>query len=408
MTHKTQTLLQKFKKGDLIFQSGDAGDCAYIIDSGRVEIFSTTSGIELPLNNLGVGEIFGEMAILDRNPRSASARALDDVLVSVVSRHQFEQRIDQADPIVRLLVSILVKRLRKNALSSDSLLLTDPPGNREVGPEKITMDHSQTQVIEKIKFEAELYEALKNDSFILHYQPIISIKTNKIAGFESLIRWQSDTRGMVRPDLFMNVAEETSLIVPIGKWVFEKSCETLHKFQHKLRAEKKAHHDFFITVNISGKQFADPQFFNMLETVPKQFSVNQKNVKLEITEKILLEGNIFFFWIEKCRAQGFPVSLDDFGTGYSMLSYLSDFNVDNIKIDQSFVRKIEQDHRTRIVVQAIINIAKGLGIEVIAEGVETEKQARLLRDLGCDYLQGFYYSRPIPFDEAWQYLLTHI
>ncbi len=394
-----QTSLKKFKKGEIIFKTGDEGDCAYIIDIGRVQIYGENFGVEVPINTLGPGEIFGEMAILDRSGRSASAKALEDVQVSVVSRLQFEQRMDQADPIVRLLVSILLKRMRNNlGQSKDDL---DSEINEQ---KKIEQEQNHSKVIEKIKFEAELFEALANNAFLLYFQPIIHTATNRTVGFEALIRWQSDSRGMVRPDLFMGVAEETSLITPIGKWVFEKACECLKQFQDHLKKIAPQAHDFFVTVNISGKQFSDINFFHMLEVTPAKYGVKEKNIKLEITEKILLEGNIFFYWIEKCRSLGFPVSLDDFGTGYSMLSYLSDFNVDNLKIDQSFIRKIEQDHKTRIIVQAIINIAKGLDIEVVSEGVETEKQARILKDLGCDYFQGYYFGRPMPFADAIKFL----
>jgi EAL domain-containing protein (putative c-di-GMP-specific phosphodiesterase class I) len=276
---------------------------------------------------------------------------------------------------------------------------------------RVAAQDTHNKVIEKIKFEAELFEALMDQAFLLYFQPIVDAHTFQIVGFEALIRWQSETRGMVRPDLFMGVAEETSLIVPIGKWVFEKACETLKEFQNHIQGiAKGAIPDLFVAVNISGKQFSDINFFRMLETVPAKYGVNEKHVKLEITEKILLEGNIFFYWIEKCRTMGFPVSLDDFGTGYSMLSYLSEFNVDSLKIDQSFVKKIEQDPKTRIIIQAIINIAKGLNIDVVAEGVETEKQALILRELGCDFLQGYYFGKPASYQDTLIYItnaLTH-
>ncbi len=394
----SQTTLKKFKKGEMIFRTNDDGDCAYIIDSGRVQIFSENFGTEVTINTLGPGEIFGEMAILDHSPRSASARALEDLQVSMVSRLQFQQRMDMADPIVRLLVSILLKRMRNN------LGVSPTPNTNEISSQ-INAQEAHNKVIDKIKFEAELFEALMDQAFLLYFQPIVHSETFKVIGFEALIRWQSETRGMVRPDLFMGVAEETSLIVPIGKWVFEKACESLRNFHTFLSSKFNTNNpSLFLAVNISGKQFSDINFFQMLETTPKKYGINEKNLKLEITEKILLEGNIFFYWLEKCRSMGFPISLDDFGTGYSMLSYLSDFNVDSLKIDQSFVRKLEQDSKTRIIVQAIISIAKGLNVEVVAEGVETEIQAQILRDLGCDYLQGYYFGKPMSYQDTLTYL----
>lgn len=392
----SQTTLKKFKKGDLIFRTNEDGNCAYIIDSGRVQIFTENFGVEVTVNTLGPGEIFGEMAIIDHSKRSASARALEDLQVSTVSRVQFQQRMDTADPIVRLLVSILLKRMRGNLGAEESV---------KEATSHASAQETHNKVIDKIKFEAELFEALMDQSFLLFFQPIVHSETFKIMGFEALIRWQSESRGMVRPDLFMGVAEETSLIVPIGKWVFEKACESLRNFHTFLSSKvNNPNPNLFLAVNISGKQFSDINFFQMLETTPKKFGIDEKNIKLEITEKILLEGNIFFYWIEKCRSMGFPISLDDFGTGYSMLSYLSDFNVDSLKIDQSFVRKLEQDPKTRIIVQAIINIAKGLKVEVVAEGVETEEQAKILKNLGCDFLQGYYFGKPMSYQETLTYL----
>ncbi len=392
----SQTTLKKYKKGEIVFRTHDEGDCAYIIDSGRVQIFTENFGVEVAVSTLGPGEIFGEMAILDHSTRSASARALEDLQVSIVSRTQFQQRMDIADPIVRLLVSILLKRMRDN-LGVDKHQISEK--------HQLDAQESHSKVIDKIKFEAELFEALMDQSFLLYFQPIVCAETFKAMGFEALIRWQSESRGMVRPDLFMGVAEETSLIVPIGKWVFEKACESLRSFQNFLASKSNAtRQDIFLAVNISGKQFSDINFFHMLETIPQKYGIKESHLKLEITEKILLEGNIFFYWIEKCRSMGFPVSLDDFGTGYSMLSYLSDFNVDTIKIDQSFVRKLEQEPKARIIVQAIISIAKGLNVEVVAEGVETEKQAIILRELGCNYLQGYFFGRPVPYQETLTYL----
>lgn len=413
-----QTTLKRFKAKEIIFNAGDEGDCAYIIDSGRVQIFIEKLGLEIPVNVLGVGEIFGEMAILDRSPRSASARALNEVQVSVVSRTQFEQRIEQADPIVKLLVSILLKRLRSNlggginAIAGQSSILVGGEGGSleaKQNGDAQEGDHpdvkeSHNQVIEKIKFEAELHEALKNDHFLLYYQPIVDLHTGRVAGFESLIRWKSDTRGMVRPDLFIGVAEETSLIVPIGKWVLRESFKALAAFNESLTkagvSESKKADSLFMTINISGKQFLDPQFFSDVLALPEEFAINPKRVKMEITEKIFLSGNLSFFWLEKLRSMGFPISLDDFGTGYSMLSYLSQFNFDSLKIDQSFIRKIHTDDKTRIVVSAIVGLAKGLNIEIIAEGVEYQEQVDILKEMGCHLVQGYFYGKPMPFTEA--------
>lgn len=399
---------KRFRHGEVIFDEGDHGDCAYIIERGRVEIFVTSASERVSLTTLGVGEIFGEMSVIDGSPRSASAVAIEPCELVVVSSEAISERIDAADPIVRLLISMLLKRMRFTNRSAKRLPGEDgaPASNLAIDLiEPNTVSHQTHEVLEKMRIESELKQGLLSDEFALHFQPIIDLKKRSIAGFEALIRWSSPSRGLVRPDIFMGIAEETSLIVPIGKWVMEKACYSLAQMEKAIRG-KGSHEPLFMSINISGRQFHDVHFFDHLTNAVKVNNIDSKQIKLEVTERIFMEGPAAIHAIKKCRSLGFPVALDDFGTGFSSLSYLAQFQVDNLKVDQSFIRRMLKDERTFVITQAIIAMANGLNVPVVAEGIEKDDDFRALHDMHCRYGQGYLFSRPLPYDEALDLLLN--
>jgi EAL domain-containing protein (putative c-di-GMP-specific phosphodiesterase class I) len=203
----------------------------------------------------------------------------------------------------------------------------------------------------------------------------------------------------------MGIAEETSLIVPIGKWVMEKACYSLAQMEKAIRG-KGSHEPLFMSINISGRQFHDVHFFDHLTNAVKVNNIDSKQIKLEVTERIFMEGPAAIHAIKKCRSLGFPVALDDFGTGFSSLSYLAQFQVDNLKVDQSFIRRMLKDERTFVITQAIIAMANGLNVPVVAEGIEKDDDFRALHDMHCRYGQGYLFSRPLPYDEALDLLLN--
>ena len=399
---------KRYRTGEAIFREGSFGQCAYIIESGRVEIRLEGSDGDVCLNTLGVGEIFGEMAVIDGSPRSASAIAAEPCELVVVSREAISERIDGADPIVRLLISMLLKRMRITNNSAKRIQKADAKINRSspLGLDLIAPDgmSDQTQeVLEKMRIESELKQGLQNNEFTLHFQPIIDLSRNSISGFEALIRWNSGSRGTVRPDIFMSIAEETSLIVPIGRWVIENSCLALKRF---IKESKKAgiKEPLVMAVNISGRQFHDPKFFDHLESVVNKHKLPHSSVKLEVTERIFMEGPGALRAIMKCRNLGFPVALDDFGTGYSSLSYLAQFEVDTLKIDQSFVRTMLQDNKTSAIVDAVIQMANGLQVPVVAEGIEDAEVCKALTNMKCDYGQGYFFSPPLSMEDAIKFM----
>jgi len=354
------TYTRGYEKGEVIFKEGENGDCAYLIDSGRVEIqVLGIDGDVTPVAILGVGDILGEMAILDSTERSATAVALDHCELVEVSKEQLNERIDDADPVVRFLLSILLNRLRETLKDSDDPTKTNLPADA-LSTNIINLNDYKTNagVVEKIKLEKSLKNALDQEEFRIHYQPIVDLRTNEVAGFEALMRWNNPDRGIVRPDIFMGIAEETSLIVPIGHWIVKKTFRDFAKLKQNLKAEGAYRKKLFLSINIAAKQFNDPNLFDVIHKTAKYYSIKPSEIKLEITERVLLAGNFVFDWISKARKEGYSVALDDFGTGYSSLSYLANLEVNNLKIDKSFVEKMTTDVKSKSIVKSLLHMSK--------------------------------------------------
>jgi EAL domain-containing protein (putative c-di-GMP-specific phosphodiesterase class I) len=391
-----------FQPGELIFSEGSPADKAYIVESGLVEIFVGSDAETVQLNTLGPGDIFGEVGLIDAFPRSASAKALSECRCIVVSAIQIAERIESSPPMVKMLMSMALHRNR----TYNSYLKTHvhPSSDHFIDPISIqnTYVHSYQykKILEDIKLESELKSAIQNHELALYYQPLYSLSQKNLIGFEALLRWQSQTRGMLSPGQFIPIAEETSLIVPMGLWIIQQACLDLKHFQAGMDPGQETNPTLFISVNISVRQFLEPEFLDRLLAMVAHHGIPPGQLKLEVTERIFLEQAEAIDTISKCREAGFEIALDDFGTGYSSLNYLERCEIDTLKIDQSFTQKICTSERAKILVGSIIDIGKKLGLPTVAEGIETADQMVVLRDMGCDIGQGFLFSRPVSFPKA--------
>ncbi|NJN72549.1 MAG: EAL domain-containing protein [Limnothrix sp. RL_2_0] len=382
--------------GTIIFKEGDAGDYAYIIEEGSVEISTVIDGKPVVLNVLGQGIMFGELALVDGRTRSASASANTNVLLTVVTKEQVNMRVESADPILRMLLFVVMRYFRSETSWRTRGKALKPPVIEEVGLTQPTIDLNRKigEAVDLIRMESELRVAVAEKQFCLHYQPIIDIPTGAIAGFEALIRWHSPSRGFIRPDVFIAIAESTSLILPIGEWVIEESGKALNQLS------ALSEQPLFMSINVASRQIEEPTFTQTLVGIVQKLGINNRQIKLEILERSLFDSDIAQQWIQDVRKLGFPLSLDDFGTGYSSLQYLNDYHLDNLKIDRSFVWGLGNKTNSANLCKAMVDLAKALGMSVIAEGIETAAQAEVLRELGCDMGQGYYYSPPVPIEEA--------
>ncbi|HYK94308.1 MAG TPA: EAL domain-containing protein [Candidatus Dormibacteraeota bacterium] len=243
---------------------------------------------------------------------------------------------------------------------------------------------------ERLDVEAELWSALERDELTVHYQPILDLRTSRVVGFEALARWQHPSRGLVLPVDFIALAEESELIVAIGRVILEKSCR-----QAQLWRSRWPDENLVMSVNLSPRQFLDPDLANGIRQVLQTSGLEPCALELEITESSVMDrSEASLAVLQQLRALGVRVVLDDFGTGYSSLAYLRQLPLDTIKIDRSFVTDLDVQDPNVGIVRAVVSLAHGLGITVVAEGIETEEQARRLRELGCDMGQGFVWAHP--------------
>ena len=247
------------------------------------------------------------------------------------------------------------------------------------------------EVAHRLAIETGLQKALLNNEFTLHYQPLVEISSGCTVTVEALLRWHSATLGSVSPDEFISIAEEDGFIIPIGYWVIEEVCRQLNSWK------KEGINNLTVAINVSVRQLQDPKFIDRLMSILKANNVPSSKIEIEITEGIIISDVAGADSVlTLLHALGFKLSLDDFGTGYSALSYLNNYHFDNLKIDRSFITNLVKNDKDKALIDAIVAMAHKLNLKVIAEGVEHEEELAYLQSQKCDYIQGFYFSRPVP------------
>ncbi len=370
--------------GDVVFREGDQPTTAFLIEAGEIEISTLQNGEQLILSHLGPGDLLGEMAVIDEAPRTATAVALTDCMLFPIDRAQISERLSKTDPIIRSLLEGQLKRYR-GALAAMQ-------GRRDAHSDA---DTPSAQVgIGKIRLETHLREALANDGLDVRYQPLLHVPSGKIAGYEALVRWTHPVRGPISPMEFVALAEETSLIVPIGEYVFDTACKAVSRFI-AAGADPKP----FIAVNVSARQMGHPGLIERIVARVDAAGLPRGSLKVEITESQALDYAQVAAIIELCHSHGIKVALDDFGTGYSHLTHMHKLAFDTMKVDQAFSREMLEDPRSMAIVEAIVRMGKALGADIVVEGIETEAMLQALRDLGCDYAQGYLIGKPQTLDE---------
>lgn len=261
----------------------------------------------------------------------------------------------------------------------------------------------QTESLAQWELETDLRQAIANNEFQLYYQPIIDFKSGLTSGFEALVRWISPTRGFVSPGEFIPLAEETKLIVPIGDWILRAACRQMHQWHQKF----PDYPQLTISVNLSSHQFS-ADLVAQVEQILAETNLAPHCLKLEITESAVMDNvEEAIALLKDLKALGIKLSIDDFGTGYSSLSYLQKFCADTLKVDQSFVRQMDVSDKNIAIVDIIVTLAHKLEMDVIAEGIETETQTRLLKELNCEYGQGYLFAKPLNLEAAEEFIIEH-
>lgn len=368
-----------YQPGEVIFHAGDPGDCAYLIERGRVEVVLNDHGVERRLGLLGQGELFGEIALVDRFPRTATVRSLEVTELVIIERNIVNQLLEKTDPVIRLIIDIILRRWRSAI------------GSSHTAP----VEHSRhQQAVRNLVLSSEIKRALDLGQFVLHYQPIIRLKDQKVAGFEALIRWQDPDRGLLPPGEFLALSEQNGQIREIGLWTLEQSSRDWPRLRQLTATDSP-----FVSVNVSATQLDDPTFGDAVKRILQRHRMEPQHLKLELTETALVaERDIAHALLSELHESGIAWAMDDFGTGYSSLSSLQNYPIGTLKVDRSFVGQMLFSSLSMQIVMNTLVLAHNLGIDVVAEGVETPETFDLLRQLGCEYGQGWLFGKPQPLE----------
>ena len=270
-----------------------------------------------------------------------------------------------------------------------------------VGCYEVFDSDMHTQAMAILHLESDLRKAVANNEIIVHYQPIVDLKTSNIVGFEALSRWHHPTQGIISPNIYISIAEEVGCIIDIGDLVLDQACQQYSRWREVTGFEL----EFGVSVNLSGKQLYDDRFVEKVNAVLAKYNLAPSNLRLEITESVLMENHeVAIYNLQKLNQLGTCFAMDDFGTGYSSLSYLYRFPISEMKIDRGFIKDMAEGRISREIVQAVIKLGENFDIDVIAEGIETAEQMDVLRQLGCPYGQGYFFSKPLDTEKALEVL----
>lgn len=380
-----------FSSGQEIFRAGDYGDCAYLIEEGAVEILVIKQGSEHRIRLIGKGELFGEISLIDYEPRTATVRAVDRTVLVPIPRKLMEGLLEKSDPVLRHLLLVILERFRhRNEESAFSDMGAAIPV--EQAKRRNIVKGEATQ---KLSLAHGMKRALKHGEFQLYYQPVCDLADGSIAGFESLIRWHHPVEGPLQPKDFLWIAEQTGLIHEIGLWTLERACrdwQTLKQFA--------GYGSPFVSVNLSASQLGNEMLVDEVRSIFASQNMNPSEMKLELTETVMIEqpeaaSKIMHGLIEL----GCSIALDDYGAGHSGLRHLQLYPLDTVKIDSTFVEPILNSAQSREIVRSSVALAHSLGMTVIAEGVESEGIRAKLMEMKCDFGQGWYFGRPATLQE---------
>jgi len=372
--------------GEVIFREGEVGDCAYIIEDGSVEICVATQSGEQVVTQIGKGELFGEIALIDYKPRMATVRAIEKVVLIPIHRKLISELLEKTDPIVRHFLLLVMERFRENGLS--------PQGQPEPRATN-DMDSSgrnklRDEATQKMELAHDITRALSNDEFAMYYQPICDLSTGRVVGFEALIRWHHPSKGIISPLDFLWLAERTGQIREIGLWTLERACSDWSVLRQKTEYETP-----FISVNMSANQLTGDGFVEDVSRIIKHYGMPSQELKLELTETVIVNNpEQALRLLGRLTDLNIRLALDDYGTGYSGLDSLQRYPIATMKIDIAFIRNMLSSAQSHEIVHSSISLAHSLGMDVIAEGIETDEIRGALLGLNCNFGQGWFFGRP--------------
>ena len=373
-----------FIGGQSVFCIGDVGDCAYLVEEGAVEIVSSNQGQEQRIGLLSKGELFGEIALIDRHPRTATVRAIERTVLIPIHRKLVEELLEKSDPILRHLLLTILERYRINQNHHDAT-----PTDAHRTSQRNALKGEATQ---KLSLAHGITRALAQNEFELYYQPICSLTDRRIAGFEALIRWHHPTDGLIPPMDFLWIAEQTGLIRELGLWTLERACQDWPEL--RLCTDYPSP---FVSVNLSAMQLTGATLVDDVRSIIARHHMPPAQLKLELTETVMVkQPEMAEDILNRLMELGSQLALDDYGTGYSGLDHLQRYPIGTLKLDRAFIAPMLDSPQSMEIVRSSIELAHSLGMNVVAEGVETEAVSTKLAALGCEFGQGWLYGKPLP------------
>jgi diguanylate cyclase len=377
-----------------VFLKGDAGDSAYVIESGSVEVLVGNPDNLHRIAIISEGEMFGEVALLDRQSRSATVRTLEPTVLLRIDRNYVEELLNRADPVVQYLLRILLERFRSARFQA---LVGVQSAMAEVKPDDSFQPGIELQkaAVRTLSLAHDLSEAIDGGQLELYYQPIIHLADHQLAGYESLLRWHHPSRGMISPDEFIPIAEKTGLIHRIGQWVLNQAAQDWQALRGTCMQIDKTRP--FMSVNLSAPELCGTGIVKSIEACLQKHRMPADELRIELTETIVISNmRLINTALDDLRGLGVGIALDDFGTGYAGLDYLQNLPFSCLKIDKAFVQQLHTSEKSAQIIAAALDLSRQMYLSTVAEGIEDEQTSQSLTELGCTYGQGYHFARPMP------------
>lgn len=394
------TLISEFSRevlaaGAAVFQVGDTGDSAYVIESGCVEVLVGAAHAQQRVAVLAEGAMFGEVALLDRQARTATVRTLVPTTLVRIDRAHVEELLVRADPVIQYLLRLLLERFRSSSAKSE-LPTALPPlsGHAAFAPP----EDLHAAAVRTLSLAHDLSDAIDRDQLDLFYQPIVRLPGGTLSGYEALVRWHHPQLGVVQPDEFIPLAEKTGLVHRIGQWVLQRATTDWPALRGTCAARDGERP--FVSVNLSAPELCSPGIVEAVQRCLQTTGMDAHELRIELTETVIISSvEIVSASIAQLRAMGIGIALDDFGTGYAGLDYLQTLPFTTIKIDRAFVAHMHSSERSFQIIKSALALSQLLGISTVAEGIEDAATGTLLASMGCEYGQGYHYAKPRPLHE---------
>lgn len=395
---------ERFGANELVFQWGDPGESAYVIEEGCVEVLGGPGPEQTRIAILTTGAMFGEVALLDRQPRTAAVRALVPTRLIRIDRSHVEEMLVRSDPVIQYLMRLLLARFRSthDAAGLQQRQLS-AIGAHTDSPEATDLHKS---AVRTLSLAQDLSDAIDRKQLELFYQPLIAFDQLALVGFEALIRWNHPTLGLVSPAEFIPLAEKTGLIHRIGRWVLYQAVADWPELRPYCVSDGLRHP--FVSINLSAPELAGGDIVSEIQASLRQGAMPPEELRIELTETIIIQNmEAVSASLRQLRALGVGIALDDFGTGYAGLDYLQSLPFSCLKIDKTFVQQINQSERSVHIIKAALELARSIGLSTIAEGIEDQDTGEQLAAMGCSHAQGYHYGKPMPKQQIGAWLEKH-